>query len=86
MYGGVLGIPIESYRIEIEGDIDLQGMMGLPEPGKVRPGYQSIRATHYVKSKAPKEKLEQLKQMAEDLSPVKDTLRAVNYSSKMVIQ
>jgi uncharacterized OsmC-like protein len=86
MYGGVLGIPIESCRIEIEGDIDLQGMMGLPEPGKVRPGYQNIRVTHYVKSKAPKEKLEQLKQMAEDLSPVRDSLRAVNYSSKLVIQ
>jgi uncharacterized OsmC-like protein len=86
MYGGVLGVSIERYRIEIEGDIDLQGMMGLPEPGKVRPGYQSIRATHYVKSKAPRDKLEQLKQMAEDLSPVKDSLRAISYSSKLVIE
>jgi uncharacterized OsmC-like protein len=86
MYGGALGISIESYRIEIEGDIDLQGMMGLPEPGKIRPGYQNIRATHRVKSKAPKEKLEQLKQMAEDLSPVRDSLRAISYSSKLVIE
>ena len=58
----------------------------LPEPGKVRSGFQNIRVTHYVKSTAAKEKLEQVKQMAEDLSPVKDSLRAINYSSKLVIQ
>lgn len=85
-YGAHMGVPIESLRIEVEGDIDLQGMLGLPEPGKVRPGYQNIQVTHYVKSKAPKEKLEQVKQMAENLSPTKDSLRAVNYSSKLVIQ
>ena len=85
-YGASMGIPIESLKIEVEGDIDLQGNMGLPEPGKVRPGYQNIRVTHYVKSKAPKEKLEQVKQMAENLSPTKDSLRAVSYSSKLVIE
>ncbi len=81
-----MGIQIDSLKIEVEGDIDLQGMLGLPEPGKVQPGYQNIRVTHYVKSKAPKDKLEQLKQMAEDLSPTRYSLRAVNYSSKLVVQ
>ena len=85
-YGANMGVPIDSLKIEVEGDIDLQGMLGLPEPGKVRPGYQTIRVTHYVKSKALRDKLEQVKQMAEDLSPTKDSLRAVNYSSKLVIQ
>ena len=84
--GAALGVPIESLRVEVEGDLDPQGMLGLPGPGKVRPGFQSIRVTHYVKSKAPREKLEQVKQMAEDLSPVKDSLRAIGYSSKLVIQ
>ena len=84
--GAALGVPLESVRIEVEGDLDPQGMLGLPEPGKVRAGLQKIRVTHYVKSTAPKEKLEQLKQMAEDLSPVKDSLRAINYSSKLVIE
>jgi len=84
--GALLGVPIESLRVEVEGDLDPQGMLGLPEPGKVRPGYQNIRVTHYVKSKAPRDKLEQAKQMAEDLSPVKDSLRAINYSSKLVIE
>ena len=86
VYGASMGVAIDSLKLEIEGDIDLQGMLGLPEPGKVRPGYQNIRITHYVKSKAPREKLEQLKQMAEDLSPTKDSLRAVSFSSKLVIQ
>ncbi|OGE03123.1 hypothetical protein A3G16_01210 [Candidatus Curtissbacteria bacterium RIFCSPLOWO2_12_FULL_41_16] len=84
--GAALGVPLESVRIEVEGDLDPQGMLGLPEPGKVRSGFQNIRVTHYVKSTAPKEKLEQVKQMAEDLSPVKDSLRAINYSSKLVVQ
>jgi uncharacterized OsmC-like protein len=84
--GAALGVPIESLRLEVEGDIDPQGNLGLPEPGKVRPGFQSIRVTHYVKSKAPRDKLEQVKQMAEDLSPVKDSLRAISYSSKLVIE
>ena len=84
--GAALGVPLESVRIEVEGDLDPQGMLGLPEPGKVRSGFQNIRVTHYVKSIAPKEKLEQVTQMAEDLSPVKDSLRAINYSSKLVVQ
>ncbi|OGM58793.1 hypothetical protein A3A75_00715 [Candidatus Woesebacteria bacterium RIFCSPLOWO2_01_FULL_39_10] len=84
--GAALGVPLESVRIEVEGDLDPQGMLGLPEPGKVRPGLQKIRVTHYVKSSAPKDKLEQVKKMVEDLSPVKDSLRAINYSSKLIIE
>ncbi|OGO30583.1 MAG: hypothetical protein A2Z29_11450 [Chloroflexi bacterium RBG_16_56_11] len=84
--GALLGIKIESLRIEVEGDLDPQGMLGLPEPGKVRPGYQTFRVTHIVKSKAPREKLEQAQKMSEDLSPVKDSLRAISYSSRLVIQ
>ncbi len=84
--GAALGVPIESVKVEVEGDLDPQGMLSLPEPGKVRPGFQKIRVTHYVKAKASREKLEQVKRMAEDLSPVKDSLRAISYSSKLVIQ
>jgi len=85
-FGSHMGIPIESLTVELEGDIDLQGMLGLPEPGKVRPGYQEIRAKYYVKSKAPREQLEKLAKMAEDLSPTKDSLRAVKFSSQLIVQ
>lgn len=85
-YGASLGVPIDSLKVVVTGNVDLQGMLALPEPGKIRPGFQNIRVTHYVKSAAPKEKLEQVKKMAEDLSPTRDSLRAVDYSSKLVIQ
>ena len=54
IYGASMGISIEGLRVEVEGDIDLQGMLALPEPGAVPPGFQEIRATYYVKSSAPR--------------------------------
>ena len=81
-----MGIPVESLTIDLEGDIDLQGLLMLPEPGKVRAGFQEIRATYHVKSKAPKDQLEKLAKMSEDFSPVRDSIRAVKFSSKLVIQ
>src|SRR4030042_6527496 len=86
MYGAVMGITVDSVVIDLEGDIDLQGMMLLPEPGKIRPGFQAIRAKYYVKSKAPREQLEKLAKISEDFSPVRDSLRAVAFSSQLIVQ
>jgi len=83
-YGAGMGIKIDSLVTQIEGDIDLQGTMGLPEPGKVRPGYQELRATYYIKSDATMEQLEKLAKISEDLSPTRDSLRAVKFSSKII--
>jgi len=85
-YGAHMGIPVEALRVEVEGDMDLQGMLALPEPGVVPPGFQELRATYYVKSGAPKEQLEQLAKMSEDLSPTRHSLRAVKFSSRLVIE
>ncbi len=85
-YGAFMGIPIKRLRVEIEGDIDLQGMLGLPEPGKVRPGFQRIRAKYRVQSDASRDQLEQLAKMSEDLSPTRDSLRAVPFSSELVLE
>lgn len=63
-----MGIEIESITSEIEGDIDLQGMMDL-DPD-VRPGYQALRATLRIKTKGPKEQLAELYKS----SPIYDTL------------
>ncbi len=63
-----LGIEIESISSEVEGDIDLQGMMGL-DPD-VRSGYQELRATLRIKTKGPHDKLRELYKG----SPVYDTL------------
>jgi uncharacterized OsmC-like protein len=86
VYSAHMGIPIESLTVETEGDIDLQGMLALPEPGKVRPGFQEIRARYYIKSQAPIEQLEKLAKMSEDLSPTRDSLRAVKFSSELIVQ
>lgn len=85
-YGAVTGVPIEELKVQVDGDIDLQGMLMLPQPGAVRPGYQEIRAKYFVKSKASRSQLEQVKKMAEDLSPTRDSLRAVRFSSELIIE
>lgn len=72
-FGAAMGIPVERLEIELQGDIDLQGFMGLGE--NVRPGLERIRGRIYVKSSASDEQLKQLKALAEARSPVVDSLR-----------
>jgi hypothetical protein len=85
-YGALLAVPIDELKVQVDGDIDLQGMLMLPQPGAVRPGYQEIRAKYYVKSRASRSQLEQVKKMAEDLSAIRDSLRAVRFISELVIE
>lgn len=68
-----MGITVERLEIKLQGDIALQGFMGLGDG--IRPGLQQIRGTIYVKSGASDQQLQQLKEMAEKLSPVVDSLR-----------
>ena len=49
------GIVIEELESSVEGDIDVQGFLGLKED--VRNGYQNIRITFRVKSDGAEEKL-----------------------------
>jgi uncharacterized OsmC-like protein len=60
------GIHIASVESKLEGDLDLQGFLGLSD--QVRPGYQQIRVTFSVKSDASAELLQELTK----LSPVYD--------------
>ena len=86
MFGAHLGIPVERVRVDLTGYIDLQGFMGLPAPGVVRPGYERLHAKITVKSPAPRAELEKLKEIAESMSPVKDSLRAVPYTSELIVE
>jgi len=72
-FGAAMGITVEKLEIKLQGDIDLQGFMGLGDG--IRPGLQQIRGTIYVKSGASDQQLQQLKETAEKLSPVVDSLR-----------
>lgn len=85
-FGAAMGIPVDRVRIELKGYLDLQGFMGLPAPGVVRPGFERIHATIHVKSRAPRDQLEKLKEVAEGASPVKDSLRAVPFTSELLVE
>jgi uncharacterized OsmC-like protein len=60
------GIHLESVESTLEGDLDLQGFLGLSD--QVRPGYKEIRVQFAIKSDAPAEELKELTK----LSPVYD--------------
>ena len=66
------GIKISSLKFTLEGDVDLQGFLGISE--SVRPGYQNIRVNYRVKSDAPREKIEELCDYVQKTSPVFDIL------------
>ena len=63
------GIEIEELESRLEGDLDLQGFMGLSPD--VRKGYQNIRITFRVKTDS--ENVEKLRELAE-FSPVLDVV------------
>ncbi|WP_455377226.1 OsmC family protein [Petrachloros mirabilis] len=65
-HGAARGIRIESVESTLEGDLDLQGFLGLSD--KVRRGYQEIRVQFKVKSDASAEQLQELTKF----SPVYD--------------
>ncbi len=62
------GIQVEEVESSVEGDLDIQGFMGISD--KVRKGYQNIQVNFRVKSDADEETLKELAQF----SPVFDTV------------
>ena len=52
------GIHLESVESTLEGDLDVQGFLGLSD--KVRRGYKEIRVHFAIKSDAPAEQLNEL--------------------------
>ncbi len=66
------GIDFEDFEIEISGELDLRGYLGLDE--SVRPGYTGIEYVVRVKSDAPPEVLEEILRAAERTSPMYDNI------------
>jgi uncharacterized OsmC-like protein len=66
------GVTLESVECDIEGDIDLQGILGLSD--KVRNGFQAIRVGFRVKGDAPDTKLREIVGQAGARSAVLDVL------------
>lgn len=82
----VRGIHIDKVEVEVEGDIDLPGFLGLEPPEKVSPGFTNIRARVFLKTKKPvsREVLEKLHEDVVKTSPVGNTLKnPVNLEVKL---
>jgi uncharacterized OsmC-like protein len=66
------GIRLTEVTSTIEGDMNLQGILGLA--GNVRNGYEQIRASFTIKGDAPADKLRDVVQQARARSAVFDVL------------
>lgn len=70
------GIRIHSMESRLEGDIDLQGFLGIRDD--VPRGYKEIRMYVKISADAPPEKLDEIVRLGPTYSPVYDTItRAV---------
>jgi uncharacterized OsmC-like protein len=76
------GITIRSMESRLEGDIDLQGFLGIKDD--VPRGYKEIRMYVNIDADAPPEKLEEIVGLGPTYSPVFDTItRAVPVSVRL---
>ena len=66
------GIKIDEVETSFSGDLDLHGFLGLDE--NVRNGYDKIKVDFKIKSDAPREKIQELIEIAKNRSPVCDII------------
>lgn len=66
------GIVIEELSSELEGELDLRGLLGLDD--SVSPGYEQIRIKLHVKADCPDAALDDLLAYAQQHSPVCNTV------------
>ena len=66
------GVTLYEVEASVEGDIDLQGILGLSD--QVRNGYQAMRLNFKIKGDAPAEVLEKIVEQARKRSAVYDVL------------
>jgi uncharacterized OsmC-like protein len=72
-YATMMGVQLDSIRIQTEGDLDIRGFTSVSE--KVRPGAQEFRINVHLDSKtASKKQLEKLYELGKKFSPAMDTL------------
>ncbi len=67
-HAAVQGIKIDELELDIEGDLDLNGFLGIDE--SIPSNFQQIRVDCRIKSDATKEELEELCEYAQQRSPV----------------
>lgn len=72
LHAAARGIAIEELSTELEGDLDVQGLLGLDE--QVSPGYEQIRIRMNVKADCSDEELDDLLSFTRAHSPVCNTV------------
>jgi len=76
-YAAARGLKINALRIDAEGSLDLQGLLGLD--ARVRPGFKHIHLAMYVESPNSNKEIRDLFQYAQGRSPIVATVaQAVN--------
>ena len=82
-YAKKFEIDLQSFWVELEGDIDLDGFFGKSD---VRPGFQTINTVFHIETNASHEKVEAFKEYIEAHCPVGDTIaNSVNLASAKVV-
>lgn len=66
------GIRLEKVEVDMEGDLDVQGVLGLSQT--VRNGFSQVRAKFRIEGDAPADQLMQVIEQARDRSAVFDIL------------
>jgi uncharacterized OsmC-like protein len=67
------GITIRSLELDLEGELDLHGFLGLS--ADTRAGYQHVRVSYQIDSDAPGDVIDELCAHVQRTSPVLDILR-----------
>ena len=85
MNAGLMGIDLQDVRVELEGDLDLNGFLGLQDADQFWPGYSAIRANvHLQADTASPEQIRALHEKVVETSPVGSILaRPVSVSTKL---
>ena len=72
LHAAARGIRIESISTEMEGDLDLRGLLGLDD--SVNPGYEQIRIKMDIQADCTAEQLDDLLAYTQAHSPVCNTV------------
>lgn len=72
LHAAARGIAIKSLSTELEGDIDLHGLLGMDE--SVTPGYREIRIKMHIEADCSDDELADLLKFAQAHSPVCNTV------------
>lgn len=73
VYAQKFAVQLDDFRVEVEGDIDLDGFFGLAD---VRPGYTEIRYRFHITSPSSQANIDALIAHLQQHCPVGDSLAA----------